>query len=177
MANPDATPVHALPARRKDGSINVVVETPRGATIKVKHDPDSGTMILSRPLPAGVTYPYDWGFVPSTHAADGDPLDVMILWDCAGYPGLLVPCRLIGLLKVEQSDPAGRRQRNDRLFALPITAPRHEQVRSIADLPERVRRELEQFFLTVVAFEGKDLRILGFAGPDEADATLRAATG
>src|SRR5262245_17929677 len=171
-----ASPIHALPALRKDGSVNVIVETPRGATIKLKHDPETDVLMLSRPLPAGVTYPYDWGFIPSTRAADGDPLDAMILWDCAGYPGTLVPSRLIGVLKVEQTDPAsGARQRNDRVFALPIKAPRLAHVQSIFDLPERVRLELEQFFMSVVAFEGKELRLLGFAGPADAAATLRAA--
>jgi inorganic pyrophosphatase len=173
-----ATPAHALPAFRKDGSVNVIVETPRGASIKLKHDPETDAMMLSRPLPLGVTYPYDWGFIPSTRAADADPLDAMLLWDSVGYPGLLVPSRLIGVLKVEQTDPAsGRRQRNDRVFALPIKAPRHAHLQSIFDLPERVRLELEQFFLNVVAFEGKELKLLGFAGPADAAATLRAAIG
>lgn len=167
-----------LKALRKDGTVNVVVETPRGAAIKLKHDPETGVMTLSRPLPSGVTYPYDWGFVPSTKAPDGDPIDVMILWDCAAYPGMVIPCRLIGMLRVEQTDPtSGRRQRNDRLFALPIKAPRFEHVQTIFDLPERVRLELEQFFLNVVAFEGKELKLLGFGGPADADAALRSAIG
>ena len=162
-------------AFRPDGSVNVIVETPRGAGIKLKHDPASGRMMLSRALPVGVTYPYDWGFIPATQAPDGDPLDVMILWECASFPGVLVPCRLIGALRVEQTDVAsGKRQRNDRLFALPIKAPRVAAVQTIFDLPERVRLELEQFFLNVVAFEGKTLSLLGFAGPDDASALLHS---
>jgi len=163
------------PAFRHDGSINVVVETPAGSRAKYKHDPETGAMMLSRPLPAGVVYPFDWGFVPSTRAADGDPLDVMILWDGASFPGILVASRLIGVLRVEQtSATTGQRERNDRLFALPVKAPRLEHVRTIFDLPERTRLELEIFFLSVVAFEGKELKLLGFAGPDEADATLQS---
>lgn len=162
-------------AFRPDGSVNVIVETPRGAGIKLKHDPESGLMMLSRALPVGVTYPYDWGFIPGTQAPDGDPLDVMILWESASYPGLLVPCRLIGALGVEQTDVAsGKRQRNDRLFAVPIKAPRLAHVQTIFDFPERTRQELEQFFLNVVAFEGKKLSLLGFAGPDDASALLRS---
>ena len=162
-------------ALRADGTVNVVVETPRGAAVKFKYDADTELFMVSRPLPVGVTYPYDWGFIPSTRAADGDPLDAMILWDGVSYPGVLVPCRLLGLLKVEQTDPAsGKRQRNDRLFAVPIKAPRLEHVRSVFDLQERVRVELEQFFINVVAFEGKALTLQGFAGPAEADAALRS---
>ena len=165
----------AVDAFRPDGSINVIVETPRGAGIKLKHDADSGRIMLSRALPVGVTYPYDWGFIPATQAPDGDPLDVMILWECASYPGLLVPCRLIGALKVEQTDAAsGTCQRNDRLFVVPIKAPRVAHVQTIFDFPVRIHRELEQFFLNVVAFEGKTLSLLGFAGPDDASALLQS---
>jgi inorganic pyrophosphatase len=161
---------------RDDGSVNVVVETPRGSQAKFKYDTQTGGMMLSRPLPAGIVYPYDWGFIPSTRAADGDPLDVMVLWDGTSFPDVVLPSRLIGLLRVEQtSKESGRRERNDRLFALPVTAPRSAPIRTIFDLPERIRLELEQFFLNVVAFEGKDLRLLGFEGDAEADRLLRSA--
>jgi inorganic pyrophosphatase len=164
------------PALRRDGSVNIVVETPRGSQAKFKYDPDTDLMMLSRPLPAGIVYPYDWGFIPSTRAADGDPLDAMILWDGAGFPGLVVPSRLIGVLRVDQkSQVTGGRERNDRVFALPVKAPRFDQVRTIVDLPERVRLELEQFFQNVVAFEGKELALLGFGGPEEAERVLRSA--
>jgi len=165
-----------FPAFRHDGSVNVVVETPRGSQAKFKYDPETGAIMLSRPLPAGVVYPYDWGYIPSTRAADGDPVDVMVLWDGTSFPGVVLASRLIGVLRVEQAGTQpGRRERNDRLFALPIKAPRSAHVQTIFDLPERVRLEIEQFFQTVVAFEGKDLRLLGFEGKDEADRVLRAA--
>jgi inorganic pyrophosphatase len=162
------------PARRDDGAVNVVVETPRGSFAKFKHDEETGLFVLSRALPTGVTYPYDWGIVPSTRGPDGDPLDVMLLWDCTSYPGILVPSRLIGVLKAEQTNPAtGQRQRNDRLFALPLKAPRLNHVQTILELPDRIRIELEQFFLNVVAFEGKDLTLLGFGGASDAEDLLR----
>jgi len=165
-----------LPAFRRDGSVNIVVESPRGSTSKFKYDDETGSMMLSRALPSGVTYPHDWGFIPSTRAADGDPIDVMVLWEGTSFPGLVLPSRLIGLLRVEQTNVAsGARERNDRLFALPMKAPRLEHVYSIFDVPERVRLELEQFFLHAVAFEGKSLTLLGFDGPAEADRMLRAA--
>lgn len=166
--------IEALPAVRDDGFLNVVVETPRGASIKVKFDSSTGLMMLSRPLPNGVTYPYDWGFVAGTRAPDGDPLDALILWDCASYPGLLVPSRPVGVLAVEQSAPDGARQRNDRLIVIPAKSPRLDSVQSINDVTPRVRAELEQFFSAVVAFEGKQLRILGWDGPDAARALVSA---
>ena len=160
---------------RSDGSLNVVVETPRGAVAKFKYDEETGVMMLSRPLPLGIAYPYDWGFVPSTTAADGDPLDAMVLWDITSYPGIVVPSRIIGLLRVEQRNVrTGSRERNDRLFVLPTKAPRVDQMQSVLDCPQRIRDEIERFFVNVVAFEGKDVRLLGFGGPDEGDRLVRS---
>ena len=159
----------AIPARDGGGAIHVVVESPRGSTCKFKYDPKLGAMTLSRPLPHGLAYPHDWGYVPSTKAADGDPLDAMIVWDGVGYPGVIVSCRAIGVLLVEQTNKdTGRRERNDRLAVLPVDAPRWAAVRTIDDLGDRVREELAHFFEAAVDFEGKDLKILGWRGPSEA---------
>ncbi len=51
---------------------------------------------------AGLTYPYDWGFIPSTKAEDGDPLDVLVIHDAQTYPGVVLRCRPVGILEVEQ---------------------------------------------------------------------------
>jgi inorganic pyrophosphatase len=166
-----------LPAFADAGAVHVIVESPRGSALKLKYDPDRGVMMLSRPLPEGLTYPHDWGFIPSTQAPDGDPLDVFIMWDGVSYPGIVIPCRPIGLLRVEQTNIKSRaRERNDRIAALPIKAPRLDAIRSVFDIPERTRLELQQFFLAAVAFEGKDLKILGWSGPDEAIALVRASS-
>jgi len=133
-------------------------------------------MMLSRPLPLGLAYPYDWGFVPSTRAADGDPLDAFVLWDGASYPGIVLPCRPIGVLRAEQTNPTTHgRERNDRVAVLPVKAPRWDPVRSVFDLSERTRLELERFFLGVVAFERKDLKLAGWAGPAEAMDLVRTS--
>ena len=160
-----------IPARGQDGSLNVVVETPRGSTAKFKYDERDGVVRLSRPLPAGLSYPYDWGFVPSTRAADGDALDAMILWDGSSYPGVVIGSRCVGVLRVEQKDPeSGGRQRNDRLFVVPVKARDDDR----AELGPRLQAQLEQFFTAAVAFEGKDVRLLGWGGAEEADALVRS---
>ena len=161
-----------LPSRDTDGWLNVVVETPRGSTAKFKYDERAGVMRLSRPLPSGLCYPYDWGFIPSTRAADGDALDAMINWDGMSYPGIVVAARCVAVLRVDQKDPVGvGRQRNDRVLTAPVkTRHGHD-----GELDARLRAQLEQFFTAAVAFEGKDIRLLGWGDADEADALVRAA--
>jgi inorganic pyrophosphatase len=171
------TNLAALPSFANDGSVHVVVETPRGSTTKLKYDEKLGVMTLSRPLTLGLIYPYDWGFVPSTHAPDGDPLDAIVMWEGVSYPGIVLPCRPIGVLQVEQANRQTRAQeRNDRIVTIPIPAPRADSLRTVFDLNERIRLELEQFFLAAVAFERKDLKILDWAGPDDAMALVRATS-
>jgi inorganic pyrophosphatase len=159
------------------GNLHVIVESPRGSKLKLKYEPKQAMFTLSRPLPLGVAYPYDWGFVPSTCAPDGDPLDAMVVWDETSYPGLLLTCRTIGALVVEQNSKhdVAVRERNNRVIAVPVDAPRLEPIHSVNDLPTRVREEIEAFFLASTAFEHKHLKLLGWSQPDAAIEMIRAA--
>src|SRR3954453_7575802 len=110
-----------MPTWADDQFIYAVVETPRGSRCKLDFDPELRVFTLSKPLLVGLTYPYDWGFIPSTEADDGDPMDVMIIHDAATYPGLVLKCRPIGVLEIVQSSK-GKEERNDRLFLVPEQA-------------------------------------------------------
>jgi inorganic pyrophosphatase len=160
-----------LPPRGESNALHIVVETPAGARVKLKYSPELGTFVLSRPLALGVAYPFDWGFVPGTRAADGDPLDAMILSDTPTYPGVVVCSRVLAVLQVEQNAKAGGRERNDRLVVEPLAARRPS-----GPLTDRVRQELEHFFLAATAFEQKELRLLGWAGEAEAEALIDEAS-
>jgi inorganic pyrophosphatase len=130
-------------------------------------------MTLSRPFVLGLRYPYDWGFVPSTRSPDGDPLDAVVMWEGRTYPGIVLACRAIGVLSAEQTS-SDTHERNDRLAVRPVNAPRMDGLESVFDFHERVRAELERFFLEAVAFEGKALQLLGWGGPGEAVSLVRA---
>jgi inorganic pyrophosphatase len=142
-----------------------VVESPRGSGVKLKYDPRWNAMSVSRPLVLGVTYPFDWGFVPSTLGADGDPLDALVLWDVASYPGVVLPCRALGVMYIEQNrvnhDPS-ERIRNDRILAIPEAAGRERDFTTVDALPSRVRAELEELIAIATALEGKDVRVTGW---------------
>ena len=156
-----------------DGALRVVVESPAGAAIKLKYDPELGLMTLKRPLPLGLRYPCDWGFVPGTEAEDGDPVDALIVWDTPTAPGVVVACRPLGVIEVEQDDPEAKsRVRNDRIVALPLADHRSDGIRHYRDLSDRWRAEVEAFLLASVQFERKNVEIIGHAGPDAAHALI-----
>lgn len=162
----------SLPARDSDGNLNIVVESPRGSRVKLKYEPEPGIFKFSRPLVLGVAYPYDWGFIPSTRAEDGDPLDAMIYHDVATFPGVVVPCREIGVVKLVQKEPKTPQRRNDRLIVVPAGEKRWDDARK---LEERVREELEQFFRIVVLMTAKKVHIEGWGGPKLASKLVERA--
>jgi inorganic pyrophosphatase len=154
-----------LPCRDEHGRFNLVVETPKGSIVKIAFDPQCGAFVLKRALNLGVSYPYDWGFVPSTRADDGDPLDAMLLFDAPTWPGVIVPATAIGVVRLTQKTGGGKRQRNDRVIFVPDGARRFENVK---DLAKNVRTELEQFFVTITELTDKDVDIDGWEGPERA---------
>jgi inorganic pyrophosphatase len=166
-----------LPPRDPQGNVRVVIEAPRGALVEIKYDTALGTMTVSRPLPLGLSYPYDWGFVPGTRAPDNDPVDALVYWDVPTFPGVVVPCRAIGVVRLEQDSKSNGRVRNDRVLAVPVKHPRGDDVRSVADLPARVRDEIAQFFLSAIFFEPKNPTLLGWGGPEEADKLVDGSPG
>ena len=171
-----ARDLEQLPTFSSDGIFHVVVESPRGSAVKLKYSADLGAFGISRPLPLGLTYPYDWGFVPGTQAPDGDPVDAAVFWDVATFPGVVIECRAFALIKVEQNLARGGRGRNDRILAVPVEARRQKELRPAGELPSRLREELELFFVTAASLEGKEPRILGWDDADAALELIRSST-
>jgi inorganic pyrophosphatase len=167
--------LHELPAHDDEGHLRVVVESPRGSRLKLKYQPELAIFTVARPLVLGVSYPFDWGFVPSTEAEDGDPLDAMVLLDAPTYPGVVVACEPIGVVRVEQRAKKGGRERNDRVIASPVQAPRFDGLRDARRLPKRTRDEIERFFLAAVTLERKDVKLLGWGAIREARALVGRA--
>lgn len=156
-----------LPTWADDDHIFTVIETPRGSTCKLEFDPKLRMFTLAKPLMAGLAYPYDWGFIPSTEADDGDPLDVLVIHDAQTYPGVVLRCKPLGVLEVLQRSK-GKTERNDRVFAVPDRSPLETDLQDIRRLPSRARDELEQFFRATNALENKELEFLGWRGPGRA---------
>ena len=106
------------PIDRSDKSLlRVVIETPKGSRNKFAYDQNQHIFELTKVLPAGMTFPYDFGFVPSTEADDGDPIDVLVLMDEPAFPGCVLSCSPIGVIEGEQETKKGK-ERNDRIIAI-----------------------------------------------------------
>lgn len=163
-----------LPPITEDGDVYAVVETPRGSRAKINYDPKLETFALSKSLLTGLTYPHDWGFVPSTKADDGDPIDIMIVHDATTFPGIVMICRVIGVLQIEQKSK-GKRERNDRLFAVSRRSHSEQALRDVRELSRPIQQELEKFFNATDDLEDKSLKIIGRKGPKVAMQAIKLA--
>ena len=126
-----------------------------------------GLYRLSKVLPLGMAFPSDFGFIPSTRAADGDPLDVLVLGEDALFPGCLVTVRLVGVLQAEQTEH-GKTFRNDRLLGAIETPLNRPAIQTLADLRAEHLDEIEAFFMTYNHLEGRHFTPIGRHGPAQA---------
>src|SRR4051812_26343102 len=147
----------------EDDSLIVVIETPKGSPNKLTFEPRYGTFVLKGVLPAGAVFPFDFGFVPSTRAEDGDPLDVLVLMDAPVFPGCIVPSRLIGVIEAEQTEE-GETERNDRLLAVAANSATHRSIRRLSDLSQDLVAQIEHFFVSYNESKGKRFTVKGRAG-------------
>jgi inorganic pyrophosphatase len=148
-------------------TIQVIIETPKGSRNKYAFDPDQRVFKLKRVLPAGMAFPYDFGFVPSTKADDGDPVDVLVLMDEPAFPGCLLECRLIGVIAGQQ-EKKGKKARNDRVVAIEQENHSFADIQHIHDLGKQFVRELENFFTNYHDLHGEKYRVLSVGGPGQA---------
>ena len=153
------------------GLVRVVVDTPKGSRNKYKYDETLGLYRLSKVLPLGIAFPYDFGFIPSTRAEDGDALDVLVLGEEALFPGCLVTVRLVGVIQAEQTEQ-GKTFRNDRLMGAIETPVNRAAIQTLAQLRPAHLDEIEYFFITYNHLEGRHFKPIGRHGPAMAEQLL-----
>jgi inorganic pyrophosphatase len=163
-----ANPIRLAPKDAEDEDIiQVIIETPKGSRNKYAFDVEQKVFELTKVLPAGMAFPYDFGFVPSTLAEDGDPTDVLVLMDEPAFPGCLLKCRAIGVIEGEQGKKS-KTERNDRIVAIEQMNHSYARVKHIDDLGKKFVKELEEFFVHYHELIGKEYRIVDVKGPGEA---------
>ena len=153
--------------------INAVIEIPYGSNIKYEIDKDSGAVVVDRVLYSAMFYPANYGFVPNTLADDGDPADVLVLNEYPLAAGSVIPCRLIGVLMMEDENGM-----DEKLLAVPVSKidPRYEGIKSISDLPKATLDKIKNFFETYKLLEpNKWVKVKDFASAAEAEKILDKA--
>jgi inorganic pyrophosphatase len=150
-----------------DAIVQVVIETPKDSRNKYAFDPEQKVFELKKVLPAGMAFPYDFGFIPRTKAEDGDPVDVLVLMDEPAFPGVVLKCRLIGIIEGEQGNNK-EKERNDRVVAVEKENHSWADIKHIDDLGKQFLHELEEFFVNYHELSGKQYRVIDVKGPKQA---------
>src|SRR6476660_2890070 len=146
---------------------NVIIEIPMNADpIKYEVDKETGAMFVDRFMSTAMHYPCNYGYIPQTLSDDGDPCDVLVLSPMPLITGVVVRCRPIGMLKMD--DEAGG---DAKILAVPIErlSPLYRSIATPRDLPEIQLGQLAHFFEHFNDLDpGKWVRLAGWVGPDEA---------
>jgi len=146
--------------------VNVFVEIPQGSSVKYELDKESGAIFVDRFNHTAMFYPANYGFIPQTHAEDGDPVDVLVISTYPVQPGAVIPARPIGMLEME--DEAGI---DTKIIALPIKKvdPFYENIDDIGDLSSKVKDMIKHFFDHYKELEsGKWVKTKNFLSKDRA---------
>jgi inorganic pyrophosphatase len=143
--------------------VHTIVEIPKGSRNKYEVDLATGTVFLDRVLFSPLQYPYDYGHIAETEAADGDPLDILVMSDEGTFPGCVVQARPIGMLRME--DEKGK---DEKILAVSARDPRYAEVFTLKDLAHHRLLEIEHFFTIYKTLEDKKTIILGWCEADGA---------
>lgn len=165
--------ISKIKAGSNPDKLNAVIEIPYGSNIKYEIDKDSGAVVVDRVLYSAMFYPANYGFIPSTLADDGDPADVLVLNEYPLQAGSVIPCRLIGVLVME--DESGM---DEKLLAVPVSKidPRYDGIKSIDDLPKATLDKIKNFFETYKMLEpNKWVKVKGFEDAKKAQDILDKA--
>ena len=153
--------------------INVIIEiSAQGDPIKFEVDKDSGAVFVDRFMGTSMRYPLNYGYVPHTIAGDGDPVDVLVVTPFPLQPGVVIRCRPVGVLKME--DDGGV---DAKVVAVPVSklTPLYDKVQTTDDLPELLMKQTVHFFEHYKDLEpGKWVKVEGWEGAARAEEIVLA---
>ncbi|MBK9033656.1 MAG: inorganic diphosphatase [Myxococcales bacterium] len=147
-----------------------VIEIPKGSKLKYEIDKTTGMLMLDRVLYSSVHYPANYGFIPQSHADDGDPLDILVLMQEPVVPLTIVRARAIGGLRMR--DDKGE---DDKIIAVAIDDPAFNHYTDASQLPPHLVVELDRFFRDYKILEGKTSEVDRPYSRAEALDVMRAA--
>lgn len=151
-------------------TVEALIEIPRGSRNKYEYDEARGVLRLDRTLHSSMHYPTDYGYIPGTHADDGDHLDILIIVEEPTLPGCHVDARPIGVLQMR--DDKGI---DDKIIAVPVADPRFREVHEFADIAAHWQLEIEYFFRRYKELQELAVEIHGWGDRTKAWEIIEAA--
>jgi inorganic pyrophosphatase len=148
--------------------VNMIVEIPKGRRNKFELDKETGLIKLDRYLYSSSVYPGDYGFIPQTLAADGDPLDILVMVNEPTFSGCLIEVRVVGMFRMKDKGAD-----DFKVLGVPNADPLFGHVKKLEDVPPHFLREVEHFFGTYKQLEGAHTESLGWIGAEDATREVR----
>jgi inorganic pyrophosphatase len=146
------------------------VEIPKGSRNKYEYDEDLGAIVLDRFLFSSMVYPTDYGYIPKTHAEDGDALDAMVCVSEPTFPGCVIPVKPIALFRMEDDKGV-----DDKVLCVPLSDPAWNTLDELDDLPEQLQKEIAHFFSVYKDLEQKKVKVHGWRSRQEAEEEIENA--
>ncbi len=144
-----------------------VIEITKGSKMKYELDKETGLLVLDRILYTSTHYPANYGFIPRTLAADGDPMDVLVLCSEPLLPHSLVRCYPIGVIIMNDNG-----SRDEKIIAIPFTDPTYNGYKSIKELPQHIFDEMQHFFRVYKELENKPTSVSEVHDAEDAKAVV-----
>ncbi len=151
-------------------TLYALIEAPAKGKNKYEYDFKREVFMLEKVIHSPFTYPVDFGFIPSTWYDDSAPLDVMLLVFEPTFPGCLVRCRPIGLLRIKHAGGL-----DDKVLAVPLEEPRLKDVNDISDVPIHTKKEIAHFFVEYRKLDGEWSEVMAWEGRKEAERAIEHA--
>jgi inorganic pyrophosphatase len=149
-------PTYPADRERGDHHVHAIIETPQGSPHKYALNSAYGIISFHDVLPASLQWPFDYGFIPRTLAADGDPLDILVITEDGLFSGCFIEVRVIGAVRESKDDVE-----NDRVLAVPLPSPgapkATDSYNDISDLPESVASKVKHFLHDYSALQGHQI--------------------
>lgn len=165
--------INLKPGKNPPEEINVFIEIPQGSSIKYELDKESGLIFVDRFTYTAMFYPFNYGFIPQSHAEDGDPVDVLVISSLPVHPGVILPSKPIGMLEMEDEEGV-----DTKIIAVPTKKidPFMANTTDINDLDENTKGKIKHFFDHYKELEpNKWVKTKNFLGKEEAYKAIEKA--
>ncbi len=149
---------------------NLVVEMPKNSHNKYEYDEELDIIKVDRVFYTAMALPYDYGFIPGTRSEDGDHLDGIVILDQPSYPGIMVPCRPIGVIYMVDSG-----EKDEKIIAVPADDPRYSHITDLDQLGEHFQKELTHYFVHYKDLQNKKVEITSWGNREEALKVMTAS--